>query len=95
MEPPNSRLNPKMAMMLTPNQPPPSLRSPSKWSAEFRDFLSACLTKNPKNRGSAQDLLQHPFLQGPRLVVYGCGLLLLRVVVGCWCGSLVWVVVGC
>lgn len=33
-----------------------------KFSPEFRDFVAACLKKDPKERKSASDLLRHPFL---------------------------------
>jgi serine/threonine protein kinase len=35
----------------------------SKWSAELRDFLSKCLVRDPNQRATAQELLQHPFLK--------------------------------
>ena len=35
-----------------------------KWSQEFREFVDLCLTKDPKDRPSAHQLLGHPFLQG-------------------------------
>lgn len=35
-----------------------------RWSEDFRDFVSKCLTKNPKNRPTAADLLRHPFVLG-------------------------------
>lgn len=34
---------------------------PSKYSREFRHFLSRCLTKDPSKRLSAAQLLEHPF----------------------------------
>lgn len=43
-------------------KPPPKISN--KWSPEFREFVSACLTQNPEERPSAQQLLNHPFLQG-------------------------------
>lgn len=42
---------------------PPQISS--RWSQNFRDFVSLCLTTDPEQRPSAKDLLQHPFLQGP------------------------------
>jgi len=37
--------------------------SRSRFSVEFRSFLSHCLKKEPSERWSARQLLKHPFLQ--------------------------------
>lgn len=42
---------------------PPKLDQPSKWSKEFNEFLSKCLTKDPNQRPSASELLEHSFLK--------------------------------
>jgi serine/threonine protein kinase len=41
-------------MILTIN--PPEI-DPVKWSSKMRDFLKICLTKDPKERPSVNDLL--------------------------------------
>lgn len=41
---------------------PPSLPSDQNFSAEFRDFVNCCLTKDYKNRPKYRKLLQHPFI---------------------------------
>ncbi|KAE9318350.1 Serine/threonine-protein kinase 3 [Phytophthora fragariae] len=61
-EPPLAHMHPMRAIFLIPNRAPPELREPHKYSAEFRDFLAACLKKDPQERASAQDLLRHPFI---------------------------------
>ena len=43
---------------MIPTKPPPSFRQPDKWSAEFIDFVSKCLVKNPENRATAVELLE-------------------------------------
>jgi serine/threonine-protein kinase 24/25/MST4 len=43
------------------NKPPPIKE---KWSAQFQDFVSKSLTKDPKQRPSADELLEHEFLAG-------------------------------
>jgi len=43
-------------------EPPKGLTQPEKWSREFNDFVSKCLTYDPNNRPSAKDLLSHPFI---------------------------------
>ncbi|OCT84479.1 hypothetical protein XELAEV_18022632mg [Xenopus laevis] len=40
---------------------PPKLRS-NRWSQHFVSFLEYCLKKDPSERGSAEELLQHPFV---------------------------------
>ncbi|XP_041435016.1 mitogen-activated protein kinase kinase kinase kinase 4-like [Xenopus laevis] len=40
---------------------PPKLQS-NTWSQHFVSFLESCLKKDPSERGSAQELLQHPFV---------------------------------
>ena len=41
---------------------PPPINS--RWSPEFQQFVSACLTKDPDQRPNATELLKHPFLAG-------------------------------
>eukprot|EP01116_Phalansterium_solitarium_P016361 TRINITY_DN3790_c0_g1_i2.p1 TRINITY_DN3790_c0_g1~~TRINITY_DN3790_c0_g1_i2.p1 ORF type:complete len:741 (-),score=170.58 TRINITY_DN3790_c0_g1_i2:638-2782(-) len=44
------------------HRPPPTLKNPEKWTADFIDLLSHCLVKDPAQRWSAPQLLQHPFM---------------------------------
>ena len=39
-------------------------RIASKWSPLFQDFVSNCLTKDPEQRLTASQLLQHEFIVG-------------------------------
>lgn len=50
-------------IFLIPARDPPTLQDAKKWSPEFNDFIHVCLQKNPENRPSAQELLDHPFVQ--------------------------------
>eukprot|EP01119_Soliformovum_irregulare_P016611 TRINITY_DN4840_c0_g1_i4.p1 TRINITY_DN4840_c0_g1~~TRINITY_DN4840_c0_g1_i4.p1 ORF type:complete len:573 (+),score=136.23 TRINITY_DN4840_c0_g1_i4:33-1721(+) len=45
-----------------PKNPPPQFSDPQKYSVEFRDFVSKCLKKNPKDRLSPKEFLNHPFI---------------------------------
>eukprot|EP00455_Lapot_gusevi_P053003 TRINITY_DN817_c0_g1_i1.p1 TRINITY_DN817_c0_g1~~TRINITY_DN817_c0_g1_i1.p1 ORF type:complete len:435 (+),score=111.00 TRINITY_DN817_c0_g1_i1:132-1436(+) len=62
-EPPYTNIHPMRAIFLIPNKPPPTLPNPEKFSPEFNDFIARCLAKEPENRPSAAELLNHPFLQ--------------------------------
>ncbi|XP_076141864.1 STE20-like serine/threonine-protein kinase isoform X2 [Alosa pseudoharengus] len=62
IEPPNHELNPMRVLLKIAKSEPPSLMKPSRWSAEFKDFLRKCLDKNMDNRWTTAQLLQHPFV---------------------------------
>lgn len=62
-KPPYADIHPMRAVFMIPTKPPPSFRDPDRWSAEFIDFVSVCLVKNPCDRASATDLIHHVFLQ--------------------------------
>ncbi|KAF7273765.1 hypothetical protein GWI33_013546 [Rhynchophorus ferrugineus] len=62
-KPPYADIHPMRAVFMIPTKPPPSFRDPDQWSAEFIDFVSLCLVKNPCDRALATDLIQHVFLQ--------------------------------
>ena len=61
-KPPLFGVDPTRAMVEIPRSPPPTLTNPSEWSANFADFLAKCLTKDPNQRPSCTELLQHPFV---------------------------------
>lgn len=48
---------------MIPTKPPPSFREPDRWTPEFIEFVSGCLVKNPEERATATDLLQHEFIR--------------------------------
>ena len=50
------------AMNTIASKPPPTLREPQKWSVDFADFLRLCLVKEPTRRASADELLEHGFI---------------------------------
>ena len=60
---PYIEIHPMRAMFMIPSKPPPSFSEPDKWSSEFIDFVSRCLVKNPNNRATASELLNHEFAQ--------------------------------
>jgi len=62
-EPPYLEYPPLRALFLIATNGPPSLKEPQKWSDSFKHFLSRCLDMEVEKRASADELLQHPFLQ--------------------------------
>ncbi|CAF4411482.1 unnamed protein product, partial [Rotaria magnacalcarata] len=45
------------------DQPPPKLKNPHKTSSLLQGFLGRCLIRDPSQRATAIDLLDHPFLR--------------------------------
>jgi len=62
-EPPHFQHEPMKAMTLVSTRPAPKLKHPSRWSSTFADFLRCCLSLAPSERWSAEELLEHPFIQ--------------------------------
>ncbi|GLI67977.1 hypothetical protein VaNZ11_012179 [Volvox africanus] len=61
--PPHASQHPLRVLFLIPKGPPPQLDG--DFSPEMKDFVAACLQKNPSERPAARDLLRHPFVAGP------------------------------
>lgn len=62
-EPPHMAEAAMRAMFLIATQPPPGLKTPGAWSAEFRAFLAACLVSEPSGRAGVAQLARMPFLR--------------------------------
>ena len=61
---PYGDIHPMRAIFMIPSKPPPSFSQPDKWSTNFIDFVSqGCLVKNPEERSTATELLQHDFIK--------------------------------
>ncbi|KZV78487.1 Pkinase-domain-containing protein [Exidia glandulosa HHB12029] len=63
-EPPLSEYHPMRVLFLIPKAKPPVLEGP--FSLAFKEFVSLCLTKDPLQRPSARELLQHRFIKTAR-----------------------------
>ncbi len=61
-EPPNATTHPMKVLFLIPKAPAPRLEG-GKYSRDFKDFIAACLVKDPDRRPTAKELLQHRFIR--------------------------------
>jgi len=61
-KPPLWDIDPQKVIFKIPHNPAPTVENPSKWSANFLDFLGRCLKKNAEDRATAKELLYHPFI---------------------------------
>ncbi|XP_076069034.1 germinal centre kinase III isoform X2 [Oratosquilla oratoria] len=60
-EPPNSDLHPMRVLFLIPKNNPPQLTG--NYSKPFKEFVEACLNKDPENRPTAKELLKFQFIR--------------------------------
>lgn len=67
-KPPYADIHPMRAIFMIPTKPPPTFKDDERRSKEFLDFVSKCLVKNPEERATATQLLQHPFIESAKSV---------------------------
>ncbi|XP_052821670.1 serine/threonine-protein kinase 10 isoform X3 [Octopus bimaculoides] len=63
IEPPNNDMHQMRVLIKIQKSDPPTLDYPSRWSPAFSHFISKCLIKDPAQRPTAAELLQHPFIK--------------------------------
>ena len=61
-EPPNASTHPMKVLFLIPKAPAPRLEG-NHYSRELKDFVAACLVKDPDRRPTARELLHHRFIR--------------------------------
>ncbi|KAI9707739.1 MAG: hypothetical protein M1836_000701 [Candelina mexicana] len=62
-EPPNASTHPMKVLFLIPKAPAPRLEG-NNHGQNFKNFVAACLVKDPDRRPTAKELLQHKFIRG-------------------------------
>ncbi|XP_038892492.1 uncharacterized protein LOC120081565 [Benincasa hispida] len=61
--PPRSAVHPMRVLFMISIEPAPMLEDKEKWSLLFHDFVAKCLTKDPRSRPAASEMLKHKFIE--------------------------------
>ncbi|KAL1218486.1 Serine/threonine-protein kinase 1 [Cardamine amara subsp. amara] len=61
--PPRSAVHPMRVLFMISIEPAPMLEDKEKWSLVFHDFVAKCLTKEPRLRPTAAEMLKHKFVE--------------------------------
>ncbi|KAJ5558749.1 Ste20-like serine/threonine protein kinase [Penicillium sp. DV-2018c] len=67
-EPPYADIHPMKVLFLIPKNPPPTLVG--GFSKPFKQFVELCLRRDPRERPSARELLELPFLKRAKRTTY-------------------------
>ncbi|KAL7132678.1 hypothetical protein ABFS83_12G090600 [Erythranthe nasuta] len=61
--PPRATVHPMRVLFMINIEPAPMLEDKEKWSLLFHDFVAKCLTKDPRLRPTAAEMLKHKFIE--------------------------------
>ncbi|KAL0386105.1 UNVERIFIED_CONTAM: Serine/threonine-protein kinase dst1 [Sesamum radiatum] len=61
--PPRATVHPMRVLFMISIEPAPMLEDKEKWSLVFHDFVAKCLTKDPRLRPTAAEMLKHKFIE--------------------------------
>ncbi|KAK4793211.1 hypothetical protein SAY86_023646 [Trapa natans] len=61
--PPRASVHPMRVLFMISIEPAPMLEDKEKWSLVFHDFVAKCLTKEPRLRPAASEMLKHKFIE--------------------------------
>jgi serine/threonine protein kinase len=67
-EPPHADVHPMRVLFQIPKDPPPVLEG--NFSKIFKEFVAACLQKDPALRPTAKELLKHRLIRGAKKVTF-------------------------
>ncbi|KAJ5825977.1 hypothetical protein N7474_003115 [Penicillium riverlandense] len=67
-DPPYADIHPMKVLFLIPKNPPPQLVG--NFSKPFKQLVELCLRRDPKERPSAKELLEHPFIKRAKRTTY-------------------------